>query len=498
MRIALLPLDERPVNTHYPQMIADIAGKTVLLPPAHMLSDLRTPANRDQLVDWLEKEALALDVLIVSVEMLGYGGLIASRTTDDDTETIMHYLDTLSRLKQQHPALTIYAFNVITRISNADNNIEEPLYWDQYGVRLYRYSQWMHRAEAGEPGAEQELDRLRADIPAEYIADFTRRRLRNHTINLHMLELLADGALDLLVLSSDDTSEYGFGTQEKRWLMTWARRLGLDESRLLMYPGADEIGCVLVMRAAVETPTRFYVTYAIDEDQERIAPYEDSPVRVTVERQIRAIGGVQVGTLEEADLIVAVNPPSRIGQEYDAELENFASEQARRAPYIEAFAVQVGAWVEAGRRVVLCDVAYPNGSDPDLIAHLLEGVDLMRLAAYGAWNTAGNTIGTALAQGVAVLNAAPQGIDAQTRFLMHRFIEDWGYQHVVRQQVRDWLEETTGQRDTSPENQAQAIAEIQAQLSALLPQISEDWRITAVRLPWRRTFEVDFDLEPNT
>jgi hypothetical protein len=33
MRIALLPLDERPVNTVYPRMIAEIAGVEVILPP---------------------------------------------------------------------------------------------------------------------------------------------------------------------------------------------------------------------------------------------------------------------------------------------------------------------------------------------------------------------------------------------------------------------------------------------------------------------------------
>ena len=33
LTIALVPLDERPVNTRYPQMLGAIGGANVLLPP---------------------------------------------------------------------------------------------------------------------------------------------------------------------------------------------------------------------------------------------------------------------------------------------------------------------------------------------------------------------------------------------------------------------------------------------------------------------------------
>jgi hypothetical protein len=198
-------------------------------------------------------------------------------------------------------------------------------------------------------------------------------------------------------------------------------------------------------------------------------------------------------------LIIAVNPPSRIGQEYDAEAANFALEIERRAAPLAAFAAQIGAWVRAGKHVVLCDVAYPNGSDPDLIAHLLDSVDVSQLAAYGAWNTAGNTIGTALAQGVAALKIrTPEQREAQERFLLHRFVEDWGYQHLLRPQIRDWLEAQTGFRDTTPANEAETVARITHGLQTLQARLgtwAESWRIAHVNLPWHRTFEVDFDVE---
>ncbi|MCU0513487.1 MAG: DUF4127 family protein [Anaerolineae bacterium] len=498
MNIVLLPLDERPVNTRYPALIAGIAGVELWLPPPHLLSQLRRPADRDGLLRWLREVAPQADAVIVSVESFAAGGLIASRTTDEDTGRILGYLEALAGLTTQ----PLTAFNVITRLPDADDAVEEPDYWAQYGRRLHRYSQLLHRRAAGQP-VQPELDALAAELPPALLADLMQRRLRNHTVNLHVLGLAARGVLDLLVLSSDDTSEYGLGSQEKAWLRTWAGRLALDDQRLLMYPGADEIGCVLVMRAVLRgqgqpAPT-FYVHYAIEADRERIAPYEDSPIAITVERQIRALGGLQTEAVAGADFIVAVNPPSRIGQEYDPEVAHFAAEHARRAPYLHTFSTQISAWVAAGRRVIVADVAYPNGSDPDLVARLLAQVDLRRLAAYGAWNTAGNSIGTALAQGVAAARATtPAQQQMQQRFLLHRFIEDWGYQHLVRPQIRAALHAETGRPEVTPASEAATTQRIHAALTALLPQLqplAAGWHLGPVRLPWQRTFEIDFDLE---
>ncbi|MEL7432497.1 MAG: DUF4127 family protein, partial [Chloroflexota bacterium] len=241
------------------------------------------------------------------------------------------------------------------------------------------------------------------------------------------------------------------------------------------------------------------VHYAIDEDKERVAPYEDGAIRITVERQIKALGGNITDNIDTADFIVAVNPPSRIGQEYDPEAQFFAEEHQRRQPYIEQFVQDIHYWLKAGKRVIVCDVAYPNGSDPMLIEQLLTQTKVHQLAAYGAWNTAGNTIGVALAQGIASARAvSAEQRTAQQTFLLHRFLEDWGYQHHVREDVRNWLEGETGRRDPLPTEIDIVKNEIQKRLDNLLARLaplSDDYIISNIHLPWQRTFEVDFDLE---
>ena len=495
MRIGLIPLDERPVNTRYPAQIAAIAGVELIVPPAELLSHGRTPASADGLGTWLDEQAAELDALIVSFEMLGYGGLIASRITDEAAGTIIGRIERLRSLKKRHAGLRILGFNVITRVSNADDAVEEPAYWADYGRRLFQLSGLLDREAQGEIVAD-ELTTLEAEIPAEYRADFLLRRMRNHTVNLAGLGLLAEAALDLLVLSSDDTSPFGMPSREKRWLSEWAGRLQLD-ARLLMYPGADEVGCALLARVINQAngyePT-FEVRYAVPGGDRVVAPYEDGPISVTIERQVRAVGGRIVA--HGGDLVLLVNPPVERRSEWHPDYAE--AERAQRTPYLERMVRKIAT---ERRLVVVADVAYPNGSDPVLIELLQAHVALPRLAAYGAWNTAGNTIGTALAQGCAARLARTEAQhEAQRRFLLHRFVEDWGYQQVVRREVRQWLLETSGNREPTPANLGATSAWIEGRLQSLigeLPGFAGQYRIVpgSTHQPWNRTFEVDFDLE---
>lgn len=548
MKIGLIPLDERPANTRYPAMIAAIGGAELLLPPAELLSERRRPADCDALIGWLTRVAPDLDALVVSCEMLGYGGLIASRTSHDPAAAVLARLDALRALRLAHPSLKIYGFSVITRVSNADDATEEPDYWAGYGARLYRLSQLLDRQEQGQM-VEAELAALAGEIPAEHRADFLRRRMRNHAANLAALQLLADGALDLLVLSSDDTSPYGLPSREKRWLAGWGTVLGLggqpagaspqasasdspqvydtqtwdlsvglepsagsqerpaaeetqpakgDSVRLLMYPGADEVGCALVARALCggAGPT-VAASYAPPIGAEQVAAYEDAPVRLTVERQIAAIGGRLVNHAAEIWLGVCA-PLARRAEWSPAHAE---SERDERLPALQVLVAEARWRQQAGQAVALADVAYPNGADPALTELLLAEADLSRLAAYGAWNTAGNTIGCALAQAsVARLATTPERQAAHERFLLHRLLEDWGYQAVVRADIRAWLRDEYGLAEPTEALMPAVQARVARGLNTLLgrlPGFAGRYRVApgSVRLPWGRTFEVDFDLE---
>lgn len=493
MRIGLIPLDERPVNTRYPAMIARIAGAEVLLPPREALSDYRTPAPAGALETWLRTAAPTLDALIVSIEMLGYGGLIASRITHEPAETILARLDILRALD-----CPVYGFNLITRISRHNDATEEPAYWADYGVALFRLSQGMDRAGRGEP-VERELAELRAAIPPEHVQDFLTRRERNHRVNRAVLDLLAEGGLDLLVLSSDDTSDYGLSTVEKRQLAQAAAALGVDD-RLLMYPGADEVGCVLVARlvnlAAGRKP-RVHPVYLVPGGGQVIAAFEDGPVQITVERQIRAANAVLADSADGADILLLVNPPLDTTEWIRPYTP---AEEAVRVPPLKAGLDEAARVLAAGRHVAVADVAHANGADGTFFALLKERLPLDRLAAYAAWNTAGNTIGTVIAQSCAALSTASEDQRlAHRTFLAHRYLEDWAYQRIVRQEASARLEAGTGRREPTSDDLRYLYKWIERRLQEMLASLPgfAGAHLTpgSVRLPWQRTFEIDFDLE---
>jgi hypothetical protein len=493
MRIGLIPLDERPVNTRYPRFLAEIAGAELVLPPAAILSDFRMPAKSDALIEWLQTEAPKCDVLIVGCETLGYGGLITSRTSDESVAVITARLETIRQLRVQHPALRILGFNVITRIPHYNSAVEEPDYWADYGERLHMLSQYLDRSSQGD-AVENQLRDLRSQIPEAYATDFLRRRLRNHTVNLTAIGLVASSVFDLLVISSDDTSVYGLSSNEKRWLAQWVAWLDLGE-KLLMYPGADEIGSILVARAVNQWKQRspnFQIDYAVPGGENITAAFEDSAIKVTVERQIKAAGGV---IQADGDILLLVNPPR--SPDIGWPIPYSETEKCDRTPHLQAAVDRLAQWIASGKPAAVADVAHSNGADNVFVDMLREKGLLFKLDAYSAWNTAGNSIGTTVAQACLAWQGSRESME-QRRFLAHRLIEDWLYMGNVRNETTDWLQAQTGQPEPTADMLRPTANWIEAHLQAAMNPLNMGFRIVphSLRLPWKRTFEIDFDLEP--
>ena len=510
LTLALVPLDERPVNTRYPQMLGAIGGATILLPPPEIRGLGRLPADTEAVAIWLQNAAKSADAAIVSVEYLGFGNLINARISHDSAADVLCRLRLLANL---NPTCPVHTFSLITRVSNADDAVEEPDYWAQWGTKFYRYAHLTHQEERGELEDTDELARLEALLPHDLKADWLGRRLRNHTVNLGLLDMAARGQITSLRLTSDDTSPRGFPSRERDWLAGWPRLLGpaLTE-HVRMHPGADEVGSALLSKVLMEhagkTP-RVWIVYSHPGDDNLIAPYEDRPVRETVEGQIQSCGGTLADSAETCDIVLGVATPSPRRRDY--RLEYLAEDRSTRTALYQTFLTELGRRQADGLPVALADVAYPNGSDP-LLTELLLAEDSplapSRLCAYGAWNTAGNTLGVVIAQAFCslLIGADSERATAQTVFLAHRFLEDWGYQTVTRRLARAEAERLWGRPEPDPnsaEEQTALCAFIEQRLGELLSMlqmrgIGEGLGLepSSVRLPWRRTFEADFLLSP--
>src|SRR4029077_11467854 len=82
-RILLVPIDSRPATGQFAQMIAHIADVQVQMPPYETLGRFTKPGDPGLILAWLERQDYSdVSAVVVSADMIAYGGLIASRKND--------------------------------------------------------------------------------------------------------------------------------------------------------------------------------------------------------------------------------------------------------------------------------------------------------------------------------------------------------------------------------------------------------------------------------
>lgn len=191
MRVLLIPVDARPVTREIAVEVAAVAGVEVLVPPKEILGFLKQPADLAAVQGWLAENAPVADAVVVSLDLLGYGGLCPSRFGGVTVEEVKERLAPVFRLKQERPELPVYAFSATMRIPAYNSDAEEPEYWATHGYNLWRHSFYDDKFQTtGDESARQEAEAAAANVPADLIEEFRSRRARNFAINQYALETL--------------------------------------------------------------------------------------------------------------------------------------------------------------------------------------------------------------------------------------------------------------------------------------------------------------------
>jgi hypothetical protein len=508
-QFALLPLDDRPPNLQFPRRLARVGDLGLTLPPKRLLGRYLKLGETEGLWLWLCDAASTADSLIVSCDMLAYGGLVASRTSDVSLDNAVRRIERLRELKARAPRLRVYAFAVIPRLGLTVSSSERA----RLGPALARYGELNHRVEPLDETDAAELAQLSATLPREVIAAHEEMRRRNLAVNKRLLALVAEGAVDFLVFAQEDAPPSGPHVAEQAELAGEAQRLGVSDL-LRIYPGTDETGITLLARAAGEalgTKVPVYVLCGTPGGDACVALFEDRPLGLTIGGQIEGIGMEVAGTEDEADIVLAFHAPNVPKQ---TDITCVVAESAPSADFI----AHIVDMLRAGTRVALADVAYCNGADPGLVAALASHRLLPHLAAFAGWNTSGNTIGTALAQ--AMMRQTARAVQPESRprharvtrahveFLFERLVDDYGYQTVVRREAYEYARETLGEFPLNLRRGHRRATEfVRERLEQLARQLFRDHfegevvdgrRIVdlqglRIKLPWPRLFEVEVE-----
>lgn len=428
MHILLLPCDSRPPTLDLPHQLAEAAGVSLTSPSKPLLNDCARPADTNELRAWLLDHAPNADALIVSLEMLTLGGLVPARRESTPLADVLARLTTLRELKALRPPLRILAHGIVVRVAHDDDPLEEKPYYGAWGARLRDVSEWTDRAERANFSAETSarLHAAREAVPPDILSDWLGTRERNHAMHEAAIDLLREGVLERLHLTLDDTTPYGLAARDRRKLEAKLDAYGLWD-KAEVYPGADEVSSALLARAVLgERRVKVKVEYPSPLSPAATTLYEDRPLGPLVHDHLRACGCEEVTSGEAFTLFVSA-PGVRQGH-VQPDFETVDT-PARNLP---AFVARLQGALGRGEKVVLADVAYPNGAERRLMT-LLKDAPLADLTGYAAWNTAGNTLGSAVATGVCVLHGGNER--ARVEALFSRLVDDWLYQADVRAQV---------------------------------------------------------------
>lgn len=506
--ILFVPLDSRPITSN--QTVASVKklGYKILTPPAEYLGTKDYFGNPDGIWDWLDTETSENqdDILsvVISCDSVIYGSLVASRMHDFSNEILTERVRRFVDFHDKFPEIKIYAYSSIMRtLRYVESGVENKNY-EKLGDKFFRYTVLLDKKELGLCNYNEKLEfmKLRVNLPMDLLNNWLVIRTRNFMVNRQLIMLANLGYLTYLGIGRDDNAPFSQTHRESRRLNEYSEKLVLDNFENLA--GLDEYGLVMLMRAindANNEKPAIFVEYNKGVGGDTIPLFSDEPVKNTIKKQISVIGGVEVDSPEDADLVLLVNTPedgksinhyvvslAEEVKESDSQRKNRAKQVASALNFVKL----LEDYVAKGYKIAVADIAQPNGADDALLNNMRIRRLLFRLNAYSGWNTATNSTGYALAQG---LIANKLSVNDKTELLLTRYVDDWIYQRIVRTVIMTDLAKVGSRYIWEFGDKKELIEEdindlMHAAILGCLPpfEILDGLSFTN---PWNRMFETD-------
>lgn len=487
--ILYVPMDNRPVCLDYTVQTMEAAGWDVKVPPREYIAGAESSGDPEKMFAWLEENTPEAIAVVASSDALLYGGLVPSRTHEIPLYILKERAQRLIDLKKHYGDKMVYIFTTIMRSPKMSAAPVEPEYYEKWGAKIFRLGALEDKLEAKEINGREvrELASLRGEIPKDILEDMYGRRRNNIKATELLLHGVESGDFDYLLIGRDDTAEFSQAHREARNLDILVNEL--PKERIRFFAGADQLGMLLLSRASTRLQYKLpfvNTVYAPGVGGDTVASYEDDKISVSAKQHIYAVGAIPVDTAARADLTLALNtPPDGITLEASAAANNYTV-----TPDIQAFTGKIESLLAEDKRVAVADIKYGNGADNAMVKALFDKNLAYDIEAYSGWNTAGNSLGYALAQGLLYDKIAAED---KVKLLEIRYLDDWAYQANVRMQVYQKLIWPNYWPNSGLDKQQTAAAE---------QEITEDIRLltepvmgnTAQKytftLPWNRMFEV--------
>ena len=502
-KVLLVPLDSRPPCG---QLVADngrTAGIEIILPPSETMDFYTLPGDTSKMRKWLYDEIKNCDEAIISIDQLLYGGLIASRNKPIKDEDITALAEYLKKLHGDNPNIKIHAFSILPRM-NPPDFVEK--YQDR--KKLMEWSRLVHKYDDN-PLSEtaEKIQILEREIPAEQIKTYTEIYNRNLRLNCLLANLVADGTLEDLTFGQDDGEVYSLPNLKLKEFMHYLHKNQIAKDKLAIVHGADEVALSILTNIISRSNSfKVYVDYSSEKAATKVMPYMAICNQDTAHERLNFHHDVIVSTPEEADYILfisATDEETMDRRRYNAE--------------------KLLDYQQRGKPVALVDLSKNFIAQEALLPILLkENFPVNSLIAYAGWNTASNSIGTAVSQAEIYLTALNQGLEqdrvvySNLNNLNNRICEDYYYLKDVIDLVNINLKKKgySNVYDLDLEhNYKWAVDMMEAAMKQRLVQYkasvaftksfwlqNTEYAVTDMQIssyfPWPRTFEINLKVSP--
>lgn len=525
MNIIFIPLDNRPCTMNFPEILADIVNYKLIMPPSDILGNYVKPGHPLKLLNWLEDNDTNAEAAIISIDMIIYGGLIASRSDNISDGEVLYNTEKFENWLKKKSVKTIYLSCTIMR--NMPTFLSQDVEKEAHAfkktlARLYSISQKENPEKLA-----VEVEKVKKTLKGAIKPSYFDIRKRNHQVNQKALLWCIYNYADHLVLGLDDVVTKGLNIAEKEILENIIEENGLDN--VSIYSGTDEMSMMLLARLACKRngfkPT-FHIHYSEEKGKENIPLYEDRTVKELFSSYIALLDGTENSRERDADIELFVNLLGR------GQLEShwqYLRKSGMRSK--TALIKKINDAIKHERIAAVADIAYANGADSVFSSMIEDGIKIHNLSAYAAWNTTGNTIGTVIAHAVLRflslkfrhnLKNPELAEKAHHKFIFARFVDDWLFQSETRDRIRllcqkagisifDLAEEKTRIENITDDVLmkrverffSKALAgsfELPGSVTSRKAKISIGNSLTCqIRFPWERIFEIsvecDFDID---
>lgn len=380
-KILLVPLDSRPPCRDFPSQVGKIGDYEIILPPSKA-QDYYTEAGDTALMEeWVFDNITGANYAVISIDQLMHGGLLSARENVATEEEMDIFIEKLKNLHEQNPRIPIYAFYVLPRMS-PQSTVED----HKERQAIMDLSRLMGKKYFGLPVDDTKIDVLASKISDEHLTNYI-DKIDSSTLFAMKLSLLAnEGVITRLVLSQDDGEPYSIPNIEKEKIKIFLAENKIDESKVFITHGADEIALTLLAEIKAKEAglsPKIYVEYNDEKSKSRVMPFMAISLEDCVKEKLTMLGAIETQTPSEADFTIYISA-------------NSTDTMNTRKRSVEDILT-----LTEENEVALVDLSQHYRYAEILLPLLInENFPINKLLTYAGWNTASNSIGTALGAGV--------------------------------------------------------------------------------------------------